>query len=378
MTYLPDFKLETYFSKWEFTARYNLCASDAESLSLTELLALAGPEERAAWDRLHLGYTETYGAPALRAAIAATYDGLAPEDILCFCGAEEGIFAAMHALLSPEDHAVVVTPNYQSAETLPLSICAASGVALDPGDDWSLDVSAVEAALRPNTRVISTNFPHNPTGKVIPRESFDALVALARARGIALFSDEVYRLLEHDEGKRLPQAAEVYDKALSLGVMSKAYGLPGLRTGWIACRDRDLLGRMERIKHYLSICNPAPSEQLALIALKARDRILARNRALIADNLAALDGFFAEWPDLFEWSAPDGGCIAFPRYKGAEGVEAFAADLVAETGVLLLPASNYRSELGPVPGDRFRIGYGRADCQEGLALLRAYLARNAR
>ena len=376
MTYLPDFKLETYFSKWEFTARYNLCASDAESISLTELLALAEPEDRAAWDQLHLCYTETFGLPALRATIAATYEGLAPEDILCFCGAEEGIFAAMHALLSAEDHAVVVTPNYQSAETLPLSICAVTGVALDPEDGWSLDVSALEAALRPNTRVISINFPHNPTGKVIPRESFDAVVELARDRGIALFSDEVYRLLEHDESKRLPQAAEVYDRGLSLGVMSKAYGLPGLRIGWIACRDRALLSRMERIKHYLSICNPAPSELLALIALKARDRILARNRQLIAANLAALEAFFAERPELFDWATPDAGCIAFPRYKGPEGVEAFAADLVAETGVLLLPASNYRSELGPVPTDRFRVGYGRADFQEGLAAFRAHLTRN--
>ena len=376
MTYLPDFKLETFFSEWEFKARYLLCASDAESLSLSELLDLARPEDREAWHRLHLGYTETYGTPALREAIAATYEGLAAEDILCFCGAEEGIFAAMHALLGAGAPAVVVTPNYQSAETIPLSICEVSGVALDPEDGWNLDLDALEAALRPETRVISINFPHNPTGKVIPRETFDALVELARSRGIAVFSDEVYRLLEHDPAVRLPQVAEVYEGGLSLGVMSKAYGLAGLRVGWVACRDRALLGRMERIKHYLSICNPAPSDHLALIALRAADRILARNRDLIAGNLAALEAFLDEHPDLFDWVRPDGACIGFPRYKGPEGIEAFAADLVMETGVLLLPASRYQSDLGPVPKDRFRIGYGRRDFEEGLGALRAYLSRN--
>ncbi|KAG9590353.1 hypothetical protein KCV01_g11885, partial [Aureobasidium melanogenum] len=373
MTALPDFRLETYFSRWEFAARHHLTASDAQSMSLSELLALASPEDRHAFEHLHLGYTQTYGAPALRDAIAALYSSRDADDVLCFAGAEEGIYIAMRVLLEPGDHAIVVTPNYQSAETVPLAICEVSGVALDPNDHWSLDIDKVAAAIRPNTRLVSINFPHNPTGKILERDRFDALVALCRRHGIWLFSDEVYRPLGPTGTVHLPAAVDVYEKGLSLGVMSKAYGLPGLRIGWIACRDRELLQRMERYKHYLSICNSGPSEQLALIALKARETILARIRGLIDTNLVHLDGFFGRWHDRFDWYRPDGGCVAYPRYLCKEGVEAFTADLVEKAGVLLLPATNYASALSPTPTDRFRIGFGRVDCVEAIEALEGYL-----
>ena len=370
---LPDFRLETYFSKWEFNARYHMTASDMETLSMRELLELADDDGRKAWDELRLGYTETFGRPSLRQAIAGTYDNIRSEDVLTFAGAEEGIFAAMQVLLSPGDHAIVVTPNYQAAETIPLSICEATGIPLDPDDDWSLSIEAVEKALRPETKVISINFPHNPTGKVIARDTLDQLVEIARDRDIHLFSDEVYRLLEKDESVRVPQVADLYGKGLSLNVMSKAYGLPGLRIGWIATRDRSVLSAMERAKHYLSICNSGPSEVLAEIALGAREKILARNHKIIAANLEALDGFFAEYEDLFDWSVPDGGCIGYPRYKGPEGVETFCKSLVEESGVLLLPSSVYSSALTDAPDDRFRIGFGRKNIQEGLDVMREHL-----
>lgn len=377
MVALPDFKLETYFSRWEFKARYHLCASDMETWSLRELLAMAGARDRARWDELRLGYIETFGTPALRAAIAATYDDVTADDVLAFAGAEEGIFAAMQVLLRAGDHAVVVTPNYQSAETLPGAICDVSGVALDPDNNWHLDLDRVRAALRPNTRLISFNFPHNPTGKIIPRNDFGALVELARERGIYLFSDEVYRSMERDESTRLPQVADVYERGLSLNVLSKSYGLPGLRIGWIATRDREVLTRMERVKHYLSICNSAPSEALAIIALRARDRILERNRRIVVENLRVLGRFFDEFADLFDWTVPDGGCIGFPRYLGADGVEVFCDRLIKDAGVLLLPASVYQSAYGATPNDRFRIGYGRRSMADGLEAMRRYLAREA-
>ncbi len=376
MTMLPDFKLETYLSKWEFAARYHMTASDMQTLTIKELLALASSEDRAAFESLTLSYIETYGTPTLRAAIAATYAGLQPDDILCFAGAEEAIFCAMHAILTRDDHAVVVTPNYQSAEEIPLSICAVTGVALLENENWRLDLDAIKAALRHNTRVLSINFPHNPTGKLIDRATFDALVQLCAERGIYLFSDEVYRGLERRPELQLPQAGEVFAKGLSLGVMSKAYGLPGLRVGWIATRDRVLLSRMERIKHYLSICNAVPSEHLAVIALKARARILERNLALIAANLGVMQAFFGEFPDLFDWQVPDGGCIAYPRYKGADGVENFCRKLVEEIGIVLLPAGIYTSSLTPTPADRFRIGFGRDYVPEGMAALRAWIRKN--
>ncbi len=372
---MKDFALEVFFSAWEFKARYLLSASDAESLSIADLLAMASDADREAFEHLRLGYIETEGTPALRAAVAETYDAMTPENILCFAGAEEAIYASMRVMLGPEDHAVVVTPNYQSAETVPLAQCAVTGVALDAADGWSLDIDAVEAALRPNTALVSINFPNNPTGKVLERERFDALVALCRRRGIWLFSDEVYRLIERDPSRRLPQVADVYERGLSLNVMSKAYGLAGLRVGWIAAQDRGLLARLERYKHYLSICNGAPSELLATIALKNRARILARNRALVARNLDLLSAFFAAFPGLFQWSVPEGGCIGFPRYLGADGVEHFTDRLLADTGILLLPASNFASDLTPVPMDRFRVGFGRAGIVEALDAWRDWLRR---
>jgi aspartate/methionine/tyrosine aminotransferase len=370
---MRDFALEVHFSRWEFTAKYNLTGSDCQSMTIGALLALASPEDQDAFDSTGLGYTETFGAATLRSEIAQTYDSVRPEHLLCFSGAQEGIYVAMKVLLGAADHAIVITPNYQAAETVPLSICEVSGVALDIERNWDLDLDRVRAALQANTQLISINFPNNPTGKIIPRATLVALVDLCRDRGIWLFSDEVYRLIERDPARRLPQVVDVYERGISLNVMSKAYGLPGLRIGWLACKDLAMLLRFERYKHYLSICNSAPSEVLARIALKAREKILARNRKIVDDNLAVLKTFFADHEPLFDWREPDGGCVGFIRYKGAQGVEAFTRQLVEQAGVLLLPSSLYRSDLGPVPQDCLRIGFGRTQVPAAVAALRAWL-----
>jgi len=372
-TTMRDFALEVYFSKWEFAAKYNLAGSDGENMTLAQLLALASPQDRADFDGVSLGYTETFGAPVLRAEIARTYDTVSPEHLLCFAGAEEGIYVAMRVLLQPGDHAIVITPNYQAAETVPLGICEVTGVALDIERHWDLDVDLLRAALRPNTKLISINFPNNPTGKIIPRATFDAIVEICRARGLWLFSDEVYRLIERHPAMRLPQAVDVYERAISLNVMSKAYGLPGLRIGWLACKDRATLLKFEHYKHFLSICNSAPSEVLARIALRAGEQILARNRKVVRDNLVVLSEFFADHAHLFDWREPEGGCVGFIRYKGREGVEEFTRRLVEESGVLFLPSSVYRSELGPVPDNCLRVGFGRSHVPAGVEVLRRWL-----
>ncbi len=376
MNTLPEFRLETYLGKWEFGARYHMTASDAQSITIRDVLALAGP---GAVDRFldePLSYTQPYGAQDLREAIAATYDTAAPEDVLCFAGAEEGLYAFYRVLLDTSAHAIVVTPNYQSAESVPMSICDVTGVPLEADHNWTLDIDRVAAAIRPNTRVISVNFPHNPTGKILERDRFDTLVDLCRRHGIWLFSDEVYRLIERDPAIRLPQAFDAYERGVSLNVMSKAYGLPGLRIGWIACRDRDLLERMVRYKHYLSICNSGPSERLAVAALRGADVILDRTRAIARAGLAKTQAFLSEFPHLFESYVPDGGIVIYPRYKGADGVEAFARRLVEEAGVVVLPPSVYASALTATPTDRFRMGYGRNHIDEGLAAMRAHLMQN--
>ena len=373
---MRDFALEVYFSQWEFTAKHNMTGSDAENMRMDELLALATPQERTSLETVSLGYTEVFGAPVLREAIAKTYDTVRPEQLLTFAGAEEAIYVAMQVMLEDTDHCIVITPNYQAAETIPLSICEVTGVPLDIDKGWELDIGKVEAAIKPNTKLISINFPNNPTGKIIPRASLDRLIEICAKRGIWLFSDEVYRLIDRDPSVRLPQAVDLYDRAISLNVMSKAYGLPGLRVGWLACKDRDMLVGFERYKHYLSICNSAPSEVLARIALTHRDKILEKNRKIVRSNVELLDAFFADYKHLFDWKEPDGGCVTFIRYKGADGVESFTKRLVEESGVLFLPSSIYRSELGPVPGDCLRVGFGHSHVPEGITALRNWMQRN--
>jgi aspartate/methionine/tyrosine aminotransferase len=372
---MRDFALARYFSRWVCSARYQLAASECEAPTLTDLLDHAEAEARGRWDALALGYPDPRGATALRHAIAAGYVEVDADAVLCCAGAQEGLYLAMTALLRADDHAIVVTPNYQSIETIPLGICAVTGVALDHSDDWSLDIDAIAAAIRPCTRLVSINFPNNPTGKILEHDRFAALIAVCRRHGLWLFSDEVYRLIERNPETRLPPAVDAYELGISLGSMSKSFGLPGLRIGWLACRDRAALGRMEQIKHYLSSCNAGPSELLAEIALKAGERILARNRAIVADNLIQLTAFFDDCADLFEWQVPDGGVVAFPRYHGPEGAERFCTNLIEGDGVLLLPGSLYGSELTEIPTDRFRIGFGRSDLVHGLAAIQAHLQR---
>jgi aspartate/methionine/tyrosine aminotransferase len=372
---LPDFRLEVYLGKWEFAARHHLTASDAQTLSVAEVLGPEGLEELAA---LPLGYTPTWGSDALREAIAATYEAVDPDDVLVFAGAEEAMFWAMQELVGPGGHAVVTVPNYQSMESVTLATGAAvSGLPLRPEDGWALDLDALQALLRPETRLVAVNFPNNPTGALPDPDTWAALVALCEERGIRLFSDEVYRGLESEGTQPLPQAADRSPTALSMGVMSKAYGLPGLRIGWLACRDRAVLERLETRKHYTTICNAGPSELIATYALRRGAQITARNRALIARNLPVFDAFFAAHADLFAWERPQAGCVCFPRYRGADGVEAFCHDLVEQAGVVLLPASIYASELGDVPADRFRIGVGRADPEPALEAFDAFLAQRA-
>jgi len=371
---MRNFELETFFSTWEFTARHHMTASDMESMSLADLLSLADPHDSKELLELRLGYTQTWGADDLRKLIAGTYDSLGAEHVLCLAGAGEGIYAAMRVLLTPQDHAIVVVPNYQSAETIALEVCEVTGVALHEARNWQLDIAEVEAAIRPNTKLVSINFPHNPTGALMAHDDLAALVDLCRKHDLYLFSDEVYRGVELDAADRMPQVADIYEKGISLNVMSKAYGMPGLRIGWVASKDADVLQKIERYKHYLSICNSGPSERLAVIALEHRDTILDRNRAIVRENVVKLEALFNDFPGLFEWQRPKGGCVAFPKYTGPDGVEEFCKSLLKDSGVLLLPASVYKSELLDTPVDNFRIGFGRgAVFAEGLEAMRSHL-----
>ena len=275
-----SFDLEVFYADWEFHATYNISSTDMQSMSLGELLSLGDPEAHDRFAELHLGYTQTSGDPALRDALAGTFENLDSRHVLCVAAAEESIFCLMNALLDADDHAVIVAPNYQSTETVPASICDVSAPSLDAARGWALDIGKVESAIRDNTKLLYINFPNNPTGKLITREELLALVKLCRSRGIRLVSDEIFRGSEMDPAGRLPQVADVYELGYSLSGMSKVYGLPGLRTGWVASQDVESLQEIERFKHFTTICSSAPSEFLATIAVRARDELFERTNRL--------------------------------------------------------------------------------------------------
>lgn len=368
---IADFALERYFARWEFAVEYLLCASDVEGYPMADLVAMADPEARALWDGLRLGYAESSGHPLLRAEIAALYDDIEPDDVLVFAGAEEAIFCLVNVMLGPGDHAVATWPGYQSL----YEIGRAAGAEvtlheLREDERWALDVERLIESLRPETRLVVVNAPHNPTGMLPSHAQWARLIDALSDRGIHLLSDEVYRFLEFDAADRLTAGADAYPRGISLGVMSKSFAMAGLRIGWLATRDRELLERCARMKDYTTICSSAPSEILALVGLRERERILGRSRRIVADNLERLDDFFRRRAGTFSWVRPGGGSIGFPRLVADVPIDRFAADLVEAEGVLLLPGSQFQH-----PGNHFRIGFGRENLPEALARLDAFVER---
>lgn len=366
---IAPFRLERFFSTREFTAPWLLCASDCESITVGDLLAME-PGAADALLELRLGYTHSQGDPELRRLVAAQYDRIGEEEVLVHAGAQEAVLTTMAALLERGDHVVVHAPSYQSLSEVARWLGAdVTAWRADAARGWSLDVDELRAAIRPNTRAIVINSPHSPTGWQMPRATLDAVVAVAREHGLVLFSDEVYRGLEYDAGDRLPAACDLYERAVSLGVLSKSYGLAGLRLGWIATRDAALLAGAAATKDYTTICTSAPSEALARVALRNAERIVARNRGIIAHNLALLDDFMATHAGRIEWVRPRAGPVAFPRIPSRPDVAALCEQVLAESGVLLLPGTTFDER-----SDAFRIGFGRRDFPDALARFGEWLA----
>lgn len=366
---LAPFRIEHFYAKYEFTAQYMLSSSDAQSRTVEEILAFE-PDSRARLDQLWLGYTESPGAPFLRETISQIYTQAQPDDVLVLAAAEEAIFVAYHALLSPGDHVIVETPCYESA----LELARSTGAEVSCWerrfeDGWANDFSALERLIRPNTKLIYINTPSNPTGTLMDRGVLDKLMALAAECGAYVLCDEVYRELEHDPTTRLPAATDLYEGALSLGSMSKSYGLPGLRLGWLACRNPEVIQKLLAFKFYTSICNSAPSEFLSDLALRHREALLRRNLEIVQKNLPLLEAFIARHPDLLEWVRPQASPIGFPRLKVGVEVMGWCETVVRETGVLILPGSVYDQPR------HIRMGYGRSNMPEALERLEAYLAR---
>lgn len=366
---IPSFRLERYFASYEFDVPYLLCSSDCESFSVGELLA-QDFETTDAFHDLWLGYTETNGHPLIRQEIAKLYQNITPDQILVHSGAEEAIFNFMNAILSPGDHIIVHWPGYQSLFEIAHSIgCEVTKWEVREEEGWEHKLDFLRDNLRPNTRVVVLNYPHNPTGYNPSRATWEAIDQLSQEHGFIVFSDEVYRFLEYHDEDRLPSFCEANANAVSLGAMSKSFGLAGLRIGWIATKNAGVFQKMAQFKDYTTICNSAPSEFLATIALRSKDWIIHRNLQIILKNLTILNQFFAHHSDVFNWQPPKAGPIAFPSLANGGNVEMFCQRLVTEAGVLLLPGTVYEKTFA----QNFRIGFGRKNLPECIEKLDEFL-----
>ena len=322
-------------------------------------------------DDLLLCYGDHLGEPALREAIASDGDGLRADDVLVTPGAAAALFCVATSLLDPGDHVVVVRTNYATNLETPRAIGADVDVvdlAFEHG--WELDVEQLAPHIRPGaTRLISVTCPHNPTGTMLDVDTLHALIGLAERSGAVLLVDETYRDLTHGK-QRLPMAAGLSTRAISVSSMSKAYGLPGLRVGWAVCRDPALAETLLAAKEQVLICGPTLDEAIAGRVLAARGRILPP----ILDGVRAHLAIVRDWlagQETFEWVEPTGGVVGLVRARpGIEiDTERFYRVLLADHGTYVGPGHWFELD------DRwFRLGFGWPPADElraGLAALSA-------
>ncbi len=368
---IKDFEIERYFAKYEFSVKYQLSPSDCEPISQKKLVDMANPQVRSLWDNLSLGYTESRGNPLLRAEIAGLYGGLKDDNVLV-AAPEEGIFLAMNTILSSGDHVIAPYPAYQSLYEIAKGLgCEVTPWRGEEQDGWKFDPNFLKDAMRPNTKLVVMNFPHNPTGYLPSPKEFREMVGIVAGQGAYLFSDEMYRMLEYDHQDRLPSATQEYDKAVSLSGMSKVFGLPGLRIGWLTSQDKKLMDKVANFKDYTTICSSAPSEILAIIGLQNRDDIIRGNVQRILENMEIFDDFTTRHQDLFTWIKPKAGSIAFPKIRSGEDSYQFCERVVSEAGVLVIPSSVFDYDR-----QHIRVGFGRAAFPEALNVLEGYLFRS--
>jgi aspartate/methionine/tyrosine aminotransferase len=368
---IKPFATEHFFAKYEFTTPYQLCNSDCETVTVEELLAMTDMSLEE-FGRLSLGYTESSGNPLLRSEIAAAYQGVTAEDVLILGTPIEGIYLAARAVLDPGDEVIVLSPAYDALDNMFAHVVGAANVrkwAFTPEEGrWALDLEALKALITPKTKLLVVNFPHNPTGYLPTRDFLNELVSIVEEHGLTLFCDEMYYGLVHSGTAPIPSLAELTKRVVVLSGLSKTYGLPGLRSGWLVIQDEALRENVFNWKFYTSICPPAPTEFLALAAWQVRDQLRDRSIAQIEANLALVEEFFSGWPDLFTWRRPMAGSTALVGMN-VPSVTNFGAKMAEEAGVLIHPAVTLGGD-----DQHMRMGFGRAGFAEALVKFEAYLS----
>jgi aspartate/methionine/tyrosine aminotransferase len=314
---IAAFETEQFFAQYEFTTPYQLCASDCESISIAELLSLAG-DSLENFGEQRLIYTESQGQHELRESIAGLYSTVSPDDVVVLGTPVEGIYLAARALLEPGDEVIVLSPAYDALVNMFEHVVGSNNVkkwefrSSEAG--WYLDLQDLRNLISQRTRMVVVNFPHNPTGFLLSAGLQKELAAIVDEHDLWLFYDEMYFGLVHSGTKAIPSAADVSKKSIVLSGLSKTHGLPGLRCGWLIIQDEEVRENIMNWKYYTSICPPVATEYLAIAALRVWEVLRDRNVARIEKNLELADAFFTRWPELFTWRRPMAGSTALVGY----------------------------------------------------------------
>ncbi|HHY32121.1 MAG TPA: aminotransferase class I/II-fold pyridoxal phosphate-dependent enzyme [Firmicutes bacterium] len=367
---IEPFSIERWFGRYEFTARYNIAESCVKAFTLAELTEVCGVDALHGDVPVDLGYTDSRGLPELREEIARMYPGRGPENVLVTTGAIEANFLVFAALLGPGDTVISEFPAYQQLYEVPRSQGADVRLwRLTEEKGFRPDISELEDLVGRGAKMIVINHPHNPTGAPIDAGSMAAVCEIAELCGAVLLSDEVYRGLSLSDGVASPSAQRFSDDAVSVGSMSKAYGLSGLRIGWIVGPE-EVIEKCWALRDYTSICPAGPSQLLALAALRNSEKVLARSRSIARRNFAVLDEWARANADLVRYVPPREGVVAFVKYAADVPSIDIATELVTQDGVLVVPGSCFETE------GYLRIGFGgdTNTLEAGLDLLARRLA----
>lgn len=364
---IDDFKLERYFAIHEFSAKYLMSSSDCDGFSMSDVLGIADEAELELWNSLKLGYTESTGHPLLKDAILRHYNSFEIEKMdrqnVIVSSPGELSFSLMNALLSPKDHAIVISPSYQSLYEVIKSIGCDISFWKPDEENWSFSIDDLRKLIKVNTKLIVINFPHNPTGAYMKRKEYDELIRIARENSIYIYSDEMYYKLNYNEQyPLLPPISVMYEKGISLWGMSKSFGMAGLRIGWIVSKEKELLKKTASFKDYLSICSGAPSEILSIIALNHSEYFIKQNIKKICKNISLFKDFVNSDSSRAIFSnfiIPQAGSVAFVKINYAGSSLDFSNHLVKTTGIMTVPSEmfDYRSGF-------LRVGFGRESFPE--------------
>jgi aspartate/methionine/tyrosine aminotransferase len=350
---LPPFVLERWMTAYETKVQFDLAESGIHPMTTAELLALDPDPEGRTRELLSLPliYSEARGTEELRGLLAGTYRGVTPEDVLVTTGAIEANYLLFQALLSPGDVVVAVYPAYQQLYTVPESIgCEVRRLELREEDGYRYDLDRLRALVDARTRLIVINTPHNPTGSVLTAAECAAIYALAEEHDAYILSDEAYRWLQLDE-PLAPPMRDFGPRAISVGTLSKPFGLPGLRVGWMAA-TAEIAARCWAIRDYTSLSPNRLSDFLACRAIEQRAKIAERTNGISRLNRETLRGFIRERGDLLSWVEPRGGLLAMLRYHLDAPSYDVASRLADEASVMLAPGAAFGLE------NRLRIGIG--------------------